>query len=110
MPSAAEPRNPFYFLLMVASFLFVGTVLACAVVPVLEDKAIQAGEDPPPSPWRDALRQHGWMWVLYEVAAVVVFGLASMALDRYRRRQSEQAAANSPAAGSAASQEREKSG
>src|SRR6516164_8949115 len=52
-----EPRNPFYFLLLFASVLFVVTALAYAVVPVLEEKARDAGEEPPPSAFRDALRQ-----------------------------------------------------
>src|SRR5436853_631937 len=38
-----EPRNPFYFLLLAASLLFVVTALAYAVVPVLEEKARDAG-------------------------------------------------------------------
>jgi hypothetical protein len=80
---------------MVASVLFVGTVLAVAVIPVLEEKARDAGEPPPPSAWRDAVREQGVVWLVYEVAAMVVFGLASMALDRYRRLQAEQQAAPS---------------
>jgi hypothetical protein len=89
--SQPEPRNPFYFLLLVASLLFVLTALAYAVVPVLEEKALAAGEIPPPSPFRDSLRTDGWRWILWEVAAMVVFGLASMGLDRWRRMQKERA-------------------
>ena len=85
----SESRNPFYFLLLVASLVFVLTALAYAVVPVLEDKAREAGEIPPPSPWRDALREGGWKWLLGEVAVMIVFGLASMGLDRWRRFQQE---------------------
>jgi hypothetical protein len=98
---APEPRNPFYVLLLLAGLVFVLTALAYAVVPVLEEKARDMGETPPPSPWRDALRHDGWKWLLYEVAALVVFGLASMGLDRYRRYQKERhtATAPSPAAG-----------
>jgi hypothetical protein len=81
----AEPRNPFYMLLLVASLVFVLTALAYAVVPILEEKAKEAGTVPPPSPFRDALREGGWKWLLYEVAAMIVFGLASMGLDRWRR-------------------------
>ena len=51
-----EPRNPFYLLLLLVSFLFVLTALAYAVVPTLEEKATAAGEPPPPSEVRDALR------------------------------------------------------
>ena len=93
-----EPRNPFYFLLLVASLIFVLTALAYAVVPVLEDKARAVGEIPPPSPFRDGLRTHGWRWLLWEVAFMVVFGLASMWLDRYRRLQKERAEATIPPA------------
>ena len=84
-----EPRNPFYLLLLIVGVLFVMTVLAYAIVPVLEEKARDAGAVPPPSPFRDALRTDGWKWVLGEVAALIVLGLASMGLDRYRRWQRE---------------------
>jgi hypothetical protein len=86
-----EPRNPLYFLLLIASLIFVMTALGVALVPVLEDKAIAAGEIPPPSEFRKALREDGWRWLLYEVAAVIVLGLASMGLDRWRRLQNERA-------------------
>jgi hypothetical protein len=89
--SAREPRNPFYFLLLLTSLLFVMTALAYAVVPVLEEKARDAGQAPPASPWRDALRKDGWQWLIYEVAAMVVLGLLSMLLDRLRRLQKERA-------------------
>ena len=87
-----EPRNPLYLLLLVAGVIFVMTVLAYAIVPVLEEKARDAGTIPPPSPFRDALRSDGWKWVLGEVAALIVLGLASMGLDRYCRWQQERAA------------------
>lgn len=84
-----EPRNPFYLLLLLVGLLFVLTALAYAVVPVLEEKARDMGQVPPPSPFRDALRADGWKWVLLEVAALVVLGLLSMGLDRYRRWRQE---------------------
>lgn len=87
-----EPRNPLYFLLLAVGMLFVFTVLAYALVPVLEQKALDAGTVPPPSPFRDALRHDGWKWVLGEVALLVVVGLASMGLDRYWRWKRENAA------------------
>jgi putative copper export protein len=89
MSAPAEPRNPFYFLLLVAGLVFIMTVLAYAVIPVLEEKARDAGTEPPPSWFRDSLRQDGWKWVLAEVALLVVLGLASMGLDRYRRWKKE---------------------
>jgi hypothetical protein len=96
MAQSAEPRNPFYFLLLLASLLFTVTALAYAVVPVLEEKARDAGELQQPSALRDALREHGGSWLLYEVAAVVVFGLLSMGLDRLRRLKKERAEATIP--------------
>jgi hypothetical protein len=84
-----EPRNPFYLFLLLVSLAFIATALAYAVVPYLEQKAIDQGVEPPPSPWRDALRHRGWLWLLYEVAAMIVFGLASMGLDRWRRYRRE---------------------
>jgi hypothetical protein len=86
---SSEPRNPFYFLLLLASLMFVLTALAYVIVPVLEEKAKEAGAMPPPSPFRDALREGGWKWLFCEVAAMIVFGLASMGLDRWRRFRQE---------------------
>src|SRR5262249_21667281 len=85
--SSPEPRNPFYFLLLLAGLVFVVPALADAAVPVLEPTAADAGEPPPPSAFRDALRADGGRWLLYEVAALVVFGVASMGLDRLRALQ-----------------------
>ncbi len=91
MAQESEPRNPFYILLLIAGLVFIVTVLAYAVIPVLEEKAKDAGQMPPPSPFRDSLRQDGWLWVLIEVAILVVLGLASMGLDRWRRHQKDAA-------------------
>jgi hypothetical protein len=84
-----EPRNPFYMLLLIASCAFIVTTLAYAIVPALEQKARDMGQDPPPSPFRDALRADGWKWLLAEVSIMVVFGLLSMGLDRWRRYRTE---------------------
>jgi hypothetical protein len=91
-----EPRNPFYPLLLIASLLFTLTALAYAVVPVLEQKALAAGEPPPPSAFRDALRADGWRWLLYEVAAVIVLGVAGMAYDRLRTLKKDRASGKIP--------------
>ena len=87
--TAPEPRNWFYLLLNLASVLFVVTALAYAVVPVLEQKAADAGHQPPQSALRDSLREDGWLWLLCEAIVVVVCALASMGLDRYRRWKKE---------------------
>lgn len=84
-----EPRNPLYLLLLLASLLFVVTALAYAIVPTLEQKARDAGQPPPPSAFRDALRKDGGRWLLYEVGAVVVLSVASMAVDRLRTLQKQ---------------------
>jgi hypothetical protein len=97
MSQTSEPRNPFYLLLLLASLLFVVTVLAYLFIPMIEDKARAAGEIPPPSPFRTALRDDGWRWLLYELAVMIAFGLASMGLDRWRRLQNERASATIPA-------------
>ena len=55
--SQPEPRNPFYLFLLLASLLFVITALAYVFIPILEQQAVQAGNPPPPSPLRDALRR-----------------------------------------------------
>jgi hypothetical protein len=84
--SPPEPRNWFYLLLNIAMVAFAVTALAYAVVPVLEDKAADAGRPAPPSVLRDALRRDGWWWLLAEAAVVAVLALASMGLDRWRQR------------------------
>lgn len=91
MPPTPEKRNPLYLLLLLASLLFVLTALAYALVPTLEDRAVEAGSPPPPSALRDALRRDGWKWLLYEVAVVIILGLGSMWEDsrRLRRLQKE---------------------
>jgi len=89
MPNATEPRNPLYFLLLLVGLIFTLTAVAYAVIPVLEQKALEAGEEVPPSAARTALREEGWKWLLYELAVLVALGLAAMGLDRYRRLQSE---------------------
>jgi hypothetical protein len=88
MPGA-EPRNPFYLLLLIASLLFVLTCLAYGVVPVLEQRAAEAGQPAPPSPFREALRADGWKWLFYELGAMAVFAILSMGLDRYRTLRNE---------------------
>jgi hypothetical protein len=85
----AEPRNPFYLLLLVASLLFVLTALAYGLVPILEQKAADAGQPPPPSPLRESLHADGWKWLLYELAAMTLFAVLSMGLDRLRSLQKE---------------------
>ena len=76
-------------LLLLASVLFVGTALAYALVPSLEEKAAEAGQVPPQSAFREALRSHGWRWLLYEVAAIVVLSALCMGLDRLRSLKKE---------------------
>src|SRR5260221_2534841 len=94
--SDREPRNPFYILLLLASMLFVVTALAYGVVPLLEQKATEAGQPPPPLPFRKALHTDGWIWLLSELAAMIVFSVLSMGLDRLPSLQKERAAATMP--------------
>ena len=96
MSNPPEPRNPFYLLLLLASLLFVVTALAYGLVPVLEEKAAEAGNPPPPSAFRDALRADGWKWLLIEVAVMALFALLSMGLDRLRSLQKERAQGTIP--------------
>lgn len=96
MASPSEPHNPFYLLLLLVSLLFVITVLAVGLVPVLEKKAAEAGQAPPPSEFRDYLRSDGWQIVLWQVGAMIVLSGLSMGLDRLRRLQNERAAGTIP--------------
>ena len=83
-PKSTEPRNPLYGLLLLASLAFAVTALAYAVLPAWEQQAREAGRPLAPSPFLDALRAHGTEWLLAELAAMIIFGLASMGLDRLR--------------------------
>jgi hypothetical protein len=89
IPKPTEPRNPLYGLLLIASLAFAVTALAYAVLPVLEQQARDAGQPLGPSPFLDALRAHGTEWLLVQLAAMIVFGLGSMGLDRLRSLKKE---------------------
>jgi len=93
----SEPHNPFYLLLLLASVLFAATALAYALVPSLEEKAVEAGQTPPQSAFRDALRTNGWQWLLYELGAMILFGVLSMGLDRLRSLKKQQGQDNEEA-------------
>lgn len=95
MPTA-EPRNPLYLLLLLASLVFVFTAMAYAVIPVLEQKAMEAGNPPPPSELRDALRADGWKWLLYELAVVTVLAVLSMVWDTRRTLKNDRAHSTIP--------------
>src|SRR5262245_40766322 len=82
--SLAEPRNPFYLLLLLVGSVFCLTALAYALVPVLEQLALDAGRTLDPSPFRDSLRVNGWRWLLYELAILFVVAIATMVIDRLR--------------------------
>jgi hypothetical protein len=69
----SEARNPFYVLLLLFSVIFAVTALAYAVVPW----------DAQPA-W---LQARGWQLILLELAAIILFGLASLGLDRVRSRK-----------------------
>ncbi len=94
--TTSEPRNPFYLLLLLASLVFVVTALGYGVVPVLEEKAAQAGQTPPPSAFRAELRAHGGRWLLYEVGAMAILAGLSMGLDRLRSLKKERAETRIP--------------
>jgi amino acid permease len=94
--SRSEPKNPFYILLLLASLAFTVTALAYAVVPTLEEKAIDAGQTPSLSPFRHALRADGWKWLAAELAAMILFSALSMGLDRLRSLQKARAANTMP--------------
>src|SRR5437660_1693817 len=87
---APHKGKPFYFLLGPASVVFVANALAVAVVPVLEQKARDAGQPAPPSDFRDALRgPAGLTFLFYELGAMMLFGTLSMVLDRLRSLKKE---------------------
>ncbi|MBX7104288.1 MAG: hypothetical protein K1X57_09405 [Gemmataceae bacterium] len=81
MSNPAPRRNWFFALLIPASVLFVATALAVAVMPALENQAMDAGAAVPPSAFRTALREDGVWWLLGEVIVVVGLSIAAMVFD-----------------------------
>lgn len=77
-----EPRNWFFSLLVPVGVVFVMTALAYAIIPTIEDRAIQAGTPPPPSAIRDALREDGWIWLLVQAGIVAALSMAAMVWDQ----------------------------
>src|SRR5262245_24963197 len=101
MSNRTEPHNPFYLLLLLASLLFVFTALAYGVLPVLEEKsALASGVAPPSSLFREALSNHGWLWLIGELVAIVILSLLSMGLDRLRSLQNAPSPGTMPPASS----------
>jgi hypothetical protein len=98
-PQPMEPRNPFYFLLLLSSLLFVVTALAYGLVPLLMQQAAEMGKPAPPSPFSRALVADGWKWLLYEVAAMAILAFLSMALDRFRSLKKERYQSTMPPSG-----------
>jgi hypothetical protein len=83
--------NPFYFLLLLASLLFVATALAYGVVPALEERAPAVDQRPPPS----FLVEYGPTFLFCELGAMVVFAVLSMGLDRIRSLRKERSRGSS---------------
>ena len=96
--TTAEPRNPLYLLLLLASLLFVVTALAYAVVPGSNRRPPMPGSRRRPRSSATPCASDGWRWLLYEVGAVVVLSVASMAVDRLRTLQKQRADVTIPPA------------
>lgn len=93
---AREARNPFYFLLLAACAVFVGTCLSYVVMPWLEDKAAEMGRPAPPSAWRAMLREDGWIFLFAEVGVIGVLSACAMGLDRLRSLRKTRAGGTIP--------------
>jgi heme/copper-type cytochrome/quinol oxidase subunit 2 len=90
--SQPEPRNPFYLLLLLVGLLFVVTLLAVVMVPILMDKAQAAGGDVPKEGFHQIIKRDGIWWVVAELVALILLSLASMGLDRLRTLKKDRAA------------------
>ena len=89
----SEPRNPFYFLLLAASMVFVATAIAYGILPQIEDNSVSFGQHTAISPFRAALRADGPRWLLYEVAVMAVLVALCMGLDWWRSPRSNTSSA-----------------
>ncbi|CAN5316837.1 hypothetical protein BH10PLA2_BH10PLA2_35470 [soil metagenome] len=87
-----EPRNPFYFLLLAVSMLFVATALAYGIFPVLEENAVTAGQKAPSSAFHAAIRSHGPLWLIYELVAMTIAVVLSLGLDWLRSSKDQPSA------------------
>jgi heme/copper-type cytochrome/quinol oxidase subunit 2 len=96
MSDKSELRNPFYLLLLLVGLLFVITLLAVIMVPILMDRAQAAGADVPKEGFHQIIKRDGIWWVVAEVVVLVILSLASMGLDRLRTLQKERAAKTIP--------------
>jgi heme/copper-type cytochrome/quinol oxidase subunit 2 len=94
--SQSEPRNPLYLLLLLVGLLFVITLLAVVLVPIMMERAQQAGGDVPKEGFHQLIKRDGIWWVVYELIALVVLSILSMGLDRLRSLQKERAAKKIP--------------
>jgi heme/copper-type cytochrome/quinol oxidase subunit 2 len=94
--SQSEPRNPLYLLLLLVGLLFVITLLAVVLVPIMMERAQQAGGDVPKEGFHQRIKRDGIWWVVYELIALVVLSILSMGLDRLRSLQKERAAKKIP--------------
>jgi hypothetical protein len=82
--ASSEVRNPFYFILLAVSMLFVATALAYGILPQIEDNAASIGQRVSISPFRAALRRDGAQWLLYEVAAIAMTTIMCLGVDWWR--------------------------
>jgi hypothetical protein len=96
MSDKPEPRNPFYLLLLLVGLLFVITLLAVVLVPILMDKAQAAGAEVPKEGFHQLIKRDGVWWVVAEVGVLVILSIASMVLDRLRILQKERAGKTIP--------------
>jgi heme/copper-type cytochrome/quinol oxidase subunit 2 len=96
MSDKSEPRNPFYLLLLLVGMLFVVTLLAVVLVPILMDKAQAAGAEVPKEGFHQLIKRDGIWWVVAEVVVLVILSIASMVLDRLRTLQKERAGKTIP--------------
>jgi hypothetical protein len=85
----SEPRNPFYILLLLVGLLFVITLLAVVLVPMMMERAESAGGGVPKEGFHQLIKRDGIWWVVYEVVALIILSLLSMGLDRLRSLQKE---------------------
>jgi len=92
MSDKPEPRNPFYLLLLIVGLIFVITLLAVVLVPILMDKAQAAGAEVPKEGFHQLIKRDGIWWVVAQAVALVILGIASMVLDRLRSLKKERAA------------------
>jgi len=86
--SASKPFNPFYALLVVVGVAFTVTACAYGVMTVRDLRATErTAPDAPGEPLMQAVRDHGFTFLMVELGLLAVTSVGAMATDDFWTRR-----------------------